>query len=151
MIDILCTPTGASPIVIEALFPTSPERLFRAWTDPADLRQWFGRDPAHTSDVQIDLTEGGHWQISMVDGQNRLEGIYTSIKPHDFLSFTWAHIQIGDSGETRTPPSEVALEFTPKGAATRLVLTHREIQSESGRIGVRDGWRNSFQALYNSL
>lgn len=150
MIDIRTTPKGASPIVIEAVFPATPERLFRAWTDPDEFRKWFGSDPSKTAAVRIDLSIGGAWQVDFV-GQSRLEGVYVEISPARRLRFTWAHVTSPEDGEKRTPPSEVLLEFHPAGKSTRMILTHRDISSDGSRINVREGWRKSYIALAASL
>ena len=147
MIDLLISAKGDSPITLEALFPTSPERLFRAWTAEDELQAWFGRDPSLTDFVKIDLRVGGAWKIALTGGTDHLEGIYVQIVPNERLRFTWAHVQTSGSSQVRTPPSEVTLDFAAVGQATRLTLTHKDISTEGGRIGVRDGWQNSFHAL----
>ena len=147
MIDVLSSPKGASPIVIQATFPASPERVFNAWTKASKFRRWFGIDPSHTDDVAIDLRIGGKWRVKFKNGTDRLEGEYLEIAPFTHLRFTWTHVETVGIQETCTPPSEVSLRFAPAGAATKLVLTHREISTPGGRIGVRKGWINSFSGL----
>ena len=151
MIDVLSSAEGANPITIEATFPASPVRVFEAWTDPVKFRKWFGIDPTFTQDVHIDLQVGGLWQVDFKNGSDRLEGKYLEISPHDRLRFTWAHVETKEDQEIRTSPSEVTLDFASVGAATRLKLTHRAISTEGGRIGVRKGWINSFNALGKKL
>ena len=151
MIDVLSSDEGVAPITIEATFPASAERIFNAWTEAAKFRKWFGIDPAYTQDVQIDLRVGGRWQVTFRNGTDRLEGKYLEISRNDHLRFTWAHVEKQGDQEIRTPASEVSLILTPSGASTKLTLTHREIATEGGRIGVRKGWINSFSALGESL
>lgn len=151
MIDVLSSSPGASPIVIEAVFPATALRLFDAWTKADQIRKWFGTDPDRLKDVQIDLREGGHWRFVMDTDENReesLEGRYLEIMPGERLTFSWCHVVETASGEREeTPPSQVTILFEPMGAATRLTLEHREITSDGGRRGVRAGWITSFKAL----
>ncbi len=151
MIDIISSPPGASPVMIEAMFPTTAARLFDAWTQPQQLRQWFGTDPNDLLDIQIDLREGGAWRFVMRCSEGKeefLEGRYLEILPGKRLAFSWSHnVRTPEGEHQRTPPSCVTICFEPIGAATRMTLEHREIASDSGRLGVRKGWLTSFQTL----
>ncbi|MGI9418897.1 MAG: SRPBCC family protein [Geminicoccaceae bacterium] len=151
MIDVISSKPGANPVTIEAVFPTTAARLFDAWTQPEQLRQWFGMDPSALGDIQIDLREGGVWRFVMRCGDGReevLEGRYLEILPGERLAFSWSHkVKTSDGGDKRTPPSRVTIQFEPMGAATRMTLEHVEIVTDGGRVGVRKGWQASFRAL----
>lgn len=151
MIDVFSSPAGTSPVVIEAVFPASPTRLFQAWTRPEDLRKWFGEDPATLGQIEIDLYEGGAWRFHMrSDAQKTevLEGQYLKIREGELLSFSWRHsVQTADGTLRQTSPSAVTITFEPMGKATRMRLEHRAILTEGGRQGVRAGWIASFEAL----
>jgi uncharacterized protein YndB with AHSA1/START domain len=55
-------------INIERTFDASPAEVWRAWTDPAHLAQWWGPDGFHTpvESVDVDLRPGGHLHMSMI-------------------------------------------------------------------------------------
>lgn len=151
MIDVISSTPGASPVVIEAVFPATAARLFDAWTQPDQLRKWFGTDPGELEDIQIDLREGGVWRFVMRCGEGEeefLEGRYLEILPGERLAFSWSHIIKTPDGEhKKTPPSRVTIQFEPIGSGTRMTLEHQEIVTDGGRLGVRKGWLISFQAL----
>ena len=50
---------GSDPIVVEGTFAASPERVFRAWTRPEEVRKWFGQQPDSLESAEIDLRVGG--------------------------------------------------------------------------------------------
>lgn len=143
---------GCSPVVVSAVFPASPERLFDAWTRPEDLRTWFGQESTQLGDIKIDLREGGAWRFHMcpdAEDTELLEGIYLRIHRAKLLSFSWTHlVRAADGTEQKTQPSYVTIKFEPLGAATRMTLEHREIVTEDGRLGVGSGWVESFRTLY---
>lgn len=143
---------GRSPVVVSAVFPAPPERLFDAWTRPEDLRKWFGQQPTRLGDIEIDLREGGAWRFHMCSDAGDtelLEGTYLRIHRAKLLSFSWTHLmRAADGTEQKTQPSYVTITFEPFGAATKMTLEHREIVTEEGRLGVGSGWVESFRTLY---
>lgn len=151
MIDVISSAPGRSPVTLEAVFPTNADRLFDAWTQPDQLRQWFGAEPYDLEDIQIDLREGGLWRFVMHCSEDReefLEGRYLEILPGKRLAFSWSHnVKTPDGEVQKTPPSRVTIRFEPVGSATRMTLEHQKIVTDSGRLGVRKGWLNSFRAL----
>ena len=154
MIDVVCSAPGTHPVLVEAVFPTTAHRLFDAWTKPEQLRRWFGQDPNDLEDIRIDLREGGAWRFVLHCSEGReeyLEGRYLEILPGERLSFSWSHnVKSVDGDHSQTPPSRVTIRFEPMGAATRMILEHREIVTEGGRFGVRKGWLASFRTLGRS-
>jgi uncharacterized protein YndB with AHSA1/START domain len=52
-------------LVLERTIPVSPDRVYRAWTDPELLKKWFTPAPWKTADVDIDLQPGGRFNSVM--------------------------------------------------------------------------------------
>ena len=74
-------------------FDAPPERLFEAWTEPADFSAWFAPDGWRTpaDRVSLDLRPGGAWSAVLVgpDGSEApLGGTYREIDPPGRLVFT---------------------------------------------------------------
>ena len=53
-------------IVFARVLDASPEAVFDAWTDPAQITAWFGPEGMAIATHAIDLTEGGVWRFDMV-------------------------------------------------------------------------------------
>src|SRR5262249_44569017 len=96
----------------------SPEKVFRALTDPHDLEQWWGSaDVYQTFGWVSDLRPGGerscqarspgHQELSTVKGE------YLVIQPPKLLEFTWLA-----SWEPGLPPTKVRIELDPVPAGT---------------------------------
>src|SRR6266705_2898847 len=80
-------------LVIERVFKASPERMFKAWTDPAVLVTWWGPVGFTTPECQVDLRAGGAWRTVMraPDGRTHpVSGVYREILPPKRLVITWA-------------------------------------------------------------
>ena len=78
------------------MFTASPgrsPRVFRAWTEAADLYRWFA--PADDYGIRIaelDLRPGGryHFEMTAKNGEQfQVSGTYREIHPPERLVFTW--------------------------------------------------------------
>lgn len=67
--------------------------VFRAWTDPERLKQWWGPPGYATPAVELDLRVGGRYRIGMrklPDGDVfYLSGVYQEVRPPERLVYTW--------------------------------------------------------------
>lgn len=142
---------GAEPIVVEGYFAASPERVFRAWTDPDAVRHWFGIKPNSLHSAEIDLRIGGAWRFLHSSDDVKtvgFEGEYQVIQPGERLVFSWRHVITHESGSREeTPPSLVEIEFAPKGKGCMVRLIHSNIVRDDARKGVGGGWESSFGSL----
>jgi uncharacterized protein YndB with AHSA1/START domain len=69
------TDMQASPeqqVLITRIFEAPRDVVFRAWTDPDQVAQWFGPDGFDTprETVEIDLRVGGRFELTMVQKQS---------------------------------------------------------------------------------
>ena len=53
------TQTSDRELVLTRVINAPPEKVFKAWTDPELLKQWFAPLPYTTPVVEIDLRPGG--------------------------------------------------------------------------------------------
>jgi uncharacterized protein YndB with AHSA1/START domain len=51
--------TAGRPFIISRTFHAPASRVWKAWTQPEDLRQWFGPKGCTMTDVEMDLKPGG--------------------------------------------------------------------------------------------
>ena len=50
---------GLEALRLARLVPASPERVFRAWTEQAELERWWGPAGVRCRSASIDLRVGG--------------------------------------------------------------------------------------------
>ena len=70
------------------------ESVFRAWTDPEQLQQWFfARATETTSQAEIDLRVGGRYHMRLYAPHGEVTyvvgGMYHEIDPPAKLVFSW--------------------------------------------------------------
>lgn len=129
---------------IERILSASPERVFRAWTDPEELILWLS--PSPEGSAEVDLRVGGRFRIVMSGGGREIEhtGEYRELEIPHRLVFTWA-------SEFTDGESVVTVELHPSaGGKTRLVLSH-ELLPASHVKSHEQGWGTFLDALNTRL
>jgi len=53
-------------IVLTRVIDAPPERVFRAWTDPGQIVQWFSPAGFQNETLEIDIRPGGSWRFIYV-------------------------------------------------------------------------------------
>jgi len=122
------------------------EAVFRAWTRPDEMAQWFGPKGMTSRDVKIDLRPGGCYSLEMYgpDGTYPLSGVYREVAPPARLVFTW----IWGHGEIAGVEMLVTLDFAEtKNGGTLLTLTHERLPSQSARDQHEQGWISTLDCL----
>lgn len=136
-----------SPLTLRVrrTFPAPPERVFRAWTDPAELKRWAGPGETTVATVEVDLRVGGRYRINMQapDGTPyHVVGTYRAVDPPKKLVYTWFWETNPAMGET-----VVTVEFRDLGGRTEIVLTHERLPTEEDRRNHETGWTACFDTL----
>ena len=138
-------------LVLTRVFDAPREKLFRAWTEPELLKQWFAPLPYTTSLAELDVRPGGANLIVMrsPDGEEfGGAGEYLVITRPERLVFTWTW----DGHEGHEGTQLIEVEFRKKGVGTTTVtLTNRGLRDEESRRSHRRGWEASFDNLEQIL
>lgn len=119
----------------ERLYDFAVDELWRALTDPDQLRGWL----AHVR--SLDLHVGGAVELSFGD-DDRVRGEVLAVEPGRVLEYTWTF-----PGESE---SVVRFELVPREHGTLLVLDHRRLGREAG-IGYGAGWHAHLDMLEATL
>ena len=139
-----------APILrLERSFAAPRERVFRAWTDAAELARWFAPTGEHTTKViALDVRVGERYRIEMHSPSGNVYtvvGTFREIRPPERLVFTWAW-EGKDMGETL-----VTLEFRDRGGSTDLLLTHELFPTQEMRDEHARGWTGCLDRLAQAL
>ena len=138
-------------LTITRLFKASPEKVFKAWTDPTLLTRWFGPQGVTTTAVEVDLRIGGKYQFTMQepDGtRHHPKGEYHIIDPPKKLVFTWVLDGQGCSGsDGQYTETRVTIDFEEVDGSCRLTLTHDFLPGEESKAAHNMGWTGSLERL----
>jgi uncharacterized protein YndB with AHSA1/START domain len=139
------TPTHENELVLTRLIDAPREKLYRAWTDPELLKQWFAPLPYTTPHAETDVRPGGSNLIVMrgpegPDMPNR--GVYLEVVPNEKLVFTDAYTEAWVPSEK--PFMTVTLTFEDEDGKTRYTARVRHWTKEDAetheKMGFHVGW-----------
>ena len=148
-------------LVLTRLIDAPREALYRCWTEPELLKQWFAPAPVATPVAELDVRPGGENFILMrlPDGQempNR--GVYLEVVPNQKLVFTDAYTA-GWAPSSGRPFMTVIIGFEDAGhGQTRYTATVRHWtvadRERHEQMGFHTGWgqcADQLAALAKSL
>ncbi len=120
--------------------------VFRAWTDPDELKRWWGPGAFTTPYAEIDLRPGGQYLLVMQPPSGealRLAGTFRVVEPPELLVYTWRW----ESGVPDPTESLVTVEFIDLGGRTELILTHAGFPPEGDSTPYLEGWESGLDKL----
>ena len=141
----------ARDLELDRVLNAAPALVWRCWTEPALICQWFCPKPWYVSEAVVDLRPGGRFFTLMNGpGGERIpnDGSFLDVVPQTKLVFT--NIFAADFEPVAAPESGAGLSFaailtfTPNGNGTdyRAVVRHRTAaDAETHRqMGFHNGW-----------
>ena len=140
------TPTSDRELVLTRIIDAPREKLFRAWTDPELLKQWFAPLPYTTPHAELDVRPGGSSLIVMrgPDGNefpNR--GVYLEVVENERIVTTDAYTKAWEPSEK--PFMTLILTFEDDGGGkTRYTARVRHWTVADWemheKMGFHEGW-----------
>jgi len=126
----------------------SIDRVWSAWTDPAEMKRWYAPESLTTPEVEVDLRVGGAYRIVMEgpDGQHIAKGKFTVIEELRELAFSW---KWEGSPESKTQVMITFEEVEP--GKTKIVLRHDGFVDDKSQTMHTQGWESSFNKLEKHL
>lgn len=138
-------PAAEHELVLTRLIDAPREKLFRAWTEPELMKQWFCPRPWTTPVIEVDLRAGGANYILMrgPDGTempNR--GVYLEVVKNERLVFTDAYTSAWVP--SAKPFFTGIITFEDEGGKTRYTARARHWTKEDKdtheKMGFHEGW-----------
>lgn len=120
------------------------EKVFDAWTDPAQLVQWWGPATTTCPEAEVDLRVGGVIRIAnkIDDGSIVwINGVFEEVTRPSRLIYSWL------MGDSMPAPTRVTVEFKPHPEGTELTLTHDNFATQEVCDHHERGWHGCIDGL----
>jgi uncharacterized protein YndB with AHSA1/START domain len=124
-----------------------PARVYKAWTDPIQLRKWFGPENVQTRNIVAETRVGGKfcWDLTSSEGEEMtMRGEYRELQAGRKIVFTW-HWEDDEDWEQRD--SLVTVELSDCDGGTEVRLIHEQLPSEESRDRHSEGWKSVLDKL----
>lgn len=132
-------------LVITRIFDAPPEKVFRAWTEPEWLTQWFAPLPWTTPFANLDVRPGGANRIIMRSPEGEdfpNAGVYLEVVKNERLVITDAYIRAWEPSEQ--PFMTLIVTFEDLAGKTRYTarLLHWSVadRERHEQMGFYEGW-----------
>ena len=132
-------------LVLDRLLDAPRDKLFRCWTEPELLKQWFAPRPYTTPHAELDVRSGGGNFIIMKspDGEEMpMRGVYLEVVPNEKIVFTDAYTRPWEPSDK--PFFTGIITFKEEGDKTRYTAVARHWTAEDcaahEKMGFHEGW-----------
>jgi uncharacterized protein YndB with AHSA1/START domain len=138
-------PTSDRELVLTRIINAPREKVYRAWTDPVLLKQWFAPLPWTTPAAELDVRPGGANLIVMRNPEGNEfpnRGVYLEVVENERLVFTDAYTRAWEPSEK--PFMTVIVTFEDEGGKTRYTACVRHWTvadcEAHEKMGFHEGW-----------
>jgi uncharacterized protein YndB with AHSA1/START domain len=152
----MTTVDPALDLVLQRTIPVTPEAVWRAWTQPDLLVQWFTPRPWRTTEAELDLVPGGIFRTVMqgpAGEEGGGTGCVLEVVPGRRLVWTGALLPgfrpaVSEFG---VPAFTAVIELEPVAGGTRYTATVRHADSAGRQVHEEMGFEAGWGAALDQL
>ena len=141
--DVAAPQSAANELTMTRIFDAPRDLVFKAWTAPEHMMNWFCPNGFTLPVCEMDFRVGGRFRLCMraSDGNEHwVRGVYREIVPVELIVFTGTMEH--DGNEVLT-----TVTFDDQENKTRLTVHQTySIETDSTR-GARQGWTETLERL----
>lgn len=133
-------------LVLTRVIDVPRDKLFRCWTEPALMKQWFVPKPWTIAAVETDLRPGGKSFVVMRNPEGEEfpnRGVYLEVVPNEKIVFTDAYTKAWEPAEKPFFTGIVTFDDLG-GGKTKYTAIARHWRAEDRetheKMGFHEGW-----------
>ncbi|MFA6089458.1 MAG: SRPBCC domain-containing protein [Candidatus Woesearchaeota archaeon] len=155
-------------LIITRVINAPPETVFKAWSEPEQIKKWWGPKGFTSPEIQVDLRKGGKYLYCMRGTEGKFAGkdfwsggVFKKVDiPNKLVIVDYFTDNVGkkmlpsDYGMDKNFPKEstVTITFDEENMKTRLCIMYRLPKSKLAReailkSGMKEGWNQSLDKL----
>lgn len=150
-------------LLITHLFDAPRELVFKAWTDPEQLKHWYAPEGCSIDFKSIEAKIGGEFHLVIKDpvhGDCWIKGRYQEVTIPEKLVFSMIlsnengdNVTAGDAGKSEDWPEALVttVTFTTISNQTKVTLHQTVDEAEAKKTGAYQSWFSMFDKLQSLL
>lgn len=143
---------------IERVFDALVKVVWKYWTEPELLDQWWAPEPWKAKTKHMEFREGGYWLYSMnsPEGeQHWSRADFKKIVPQELFEGLDYFCDEDGNKNTELPTTQWRVRFTDSGAQTKVEITvtfaSTEEKEKMIKMGMKEGLTMTLENLNNIL
>jgi uncharacterized protein YndB with AHSA1/START domain len=152
----------ANELLITRVFDAPLDKVWKAWTDPDEIKKWWGPAQFTAPSIENDFRVGGKYLYSMQgpDGQEYWStGVYREIVPMERIVVTDSFadengnvVPASHYGMTDFPmETEITVTFADLDGKTELTLKHSGMPAGEMGEQAEAGWNQSLDKFAEAI
>lgn len=146
-------------IALERTYDASPETVWQAWTNPEQLKQWWGPNDVTIPECEVDLRVGGKFYIVMEAGEAMgpykgtkwpMQAEFTVVEPNSQLSYTAQAWTEGQKEET-TIDQTTKITMAEENGKTKVKVKAAIFKAGPGAAMAAEGMEYGFTQQLEKL
>jgi uncharacterized protein YndB with AHSA1/START domain len=126
------------------------EKVYAAWTEPEQLKQWWQPMNAKLTQVKNDLNVGGEieYQFS-TEGEEgfNVTGTYSEVVPNERLVYSW----VWQLRQNEKEDYQLSVDFASTESGCRLEVRQENFRMQEQLEPHREGWEQGLSSLASYL
>jgi uncharacterized protein YndB with AHSA1/START domain len=141
------TASAERELVITRVFDAPRRLVFKAWTEPERIKEWWGPRGFTTLACEMDQRPGGAWRVRSRSPEGKeyiSQGVLRELVEPERLVFTYAWVDAkGKPGHETL----VTVTFAEQKGKTVLTFHQGVFESITSRDEHGEGWSSAFELL----
>jgi uncharacterized protein YndB with AHSA1/START domain len=130
---------------ISKQFESSKENLYKAWTEPEQLKQWWKPMGKQLIDVKNNISEGGEVVYTFEDNSLTIDGKYEKVVENDLLEYSWNWHLTSEPIEDAS--YKLSVRFEGDSNHSTLSITQKGFSNREHVQPHNEGWEQGLQQL----
>ena len=143
---------GSHDLTISRVMKATREQLWKAWSDPDILAEWWCPKPWAVKDVKMDLRPGGAFAMTMCGPKGEempQNGCIPYVKEKECIVFTDCMEENWRPTGSSFMTAIITMKDRPEGAEYSAIVKHKSAEDKKQHedMGFHDGWAKVFEQL----
>lgn len=130
-------------------FPVDVQKLYDAWTNPEQLKQWWKPMGNSLKEVTNDLKKGGAVRYIFDNEKLVITGEYLEVAENEKLVYTWNWDLPNDA--VRNAAYKLTVKFNSNGSGSEINVLQENFQDEETMLPHQQGWEKGLTELEQFL